>query len=164
MKLDIGCGLRKKKGFIGMDIIPEADIQHNLLDFPYPFKESSIEEIYCNHVLEHFREDDWMGYNEISDIIKEFMRILKPDGKAIIIVPSPQSQDAIRETHKTVYGYRRLEKIFKRYFKVVKVKGRGTWIQGKLPFRLLGHLLTKIDPFFAEEYLFELKKPRKGER
>ena len=62
IKLDIACGNNLQKGFVGVDIIgkPEtqAKIVHNLLTFPYPFKDNSVDEIFCSHFIEHLPHRD----------------------------------------------------------------------------------------------------------
>lgn len=55
--LDLGCGTRKREGAIGVDKIPSvADILHDLDCFPYPFEDSSFDEIHLDNVLEHLAE------------------------------------------------------------------------------------------------------------
>jgi len=55
MKLDIGCGNNKQEGCIGLDLVRLqpvdiiADISRG-----FPFKDNTFDEIFCNHVLEHF--------------------------------------------------------------------------------------------------------------
>ena len=54
-KIDFGCGSSKKEGYIGVDILsmPGVDIVHNLAQFPYPFEDNEIDEIWMDQVLEH---------------------------------------------------------------------------------------------------------------
>ena len=54
-KLNLGCGSKIKEGFVNLDKYNtfKPDIVHDLEDFPYPFKENSIDEILLSHVLEH---------------------------------------------------------------------------------------------------------------
>lgn len=79
-KLDLACGQRKKEGFVGVDLISkEADIQHDLNVYPWPFKDNSIYEIYCSHFVEH-----------VTDLVKfvnEMHRILMPLGTITILAP-----------------------------------------------------------------------------
>jgi len=44
MKLDIGCGSKKTKGSIGLDIVKHknVDIVHDLTKFPYPIKDDEL--------------------------------------------------------------------------------------------------------------------------
>ena len=59
MKLDLGCGMRKKSGFVGIDITKkgtQADVAWDLEKFPYPFKSRSVSAIYCAHYIEHTRD------------------------------------------------------------------------------------------------------------
>lgn len=79
MKLDIGCGKNKKSGFTGVDIWEGADIVWDLEQFPWPFEDSSVDEIYCSHYIEHTKD--------LVSFANELYRILKIGGKAEIIAP-----------------------------------------------------------------------------
>ena len=93
--LDLGCGNKKKTGAIGIDINPDtsADVIHDLNLFPYPFEESTFDEIYADNVIEHL--------DDIVKIMDEIYRISKPGGKIIVKVPYFRSRYAfIDPTHK----------------------------------------------------------------
>ncbi len=53
MKLNIGCGNDKKKGYVNVDFSPDVkpDKVWNLEKVPIPFKENSVDEILAHHVL-----------------------------------------------------------------------------------------------------------------
>ncbi|MBU3906866.1 MAG: class I SAM-dependent methyltransferase [Nanoarchaeota archaeon] len=80
-KLNLGCSVFKKKGFLNVDIDSDKnpDLLLNLDKIPYPFKDESFSLITADHVLEHL--------NNPFEIMKELYRILKPRGKLIIKVP-----------------------------------------------------------------------------
>ena len=80
-KLNLGCGQFPKKGYVNLDIYPDAkaDIFHDLNQFPYPFEDNSFSLIEADHVLEHL--------DDPIKIMKEMHRILKPGGEIIIKVP-----------------------------------------------------------------------------
>lgn len=82
LKLDLGCGKNKKAGFLGVDRrkFPEIDVVADLLD-PWPWGQSTVEEINMSHVLEHF------DGSERVHIFNELHRVLIPGGKALIITP-----------------------------------------------------------------------------
>jgi len=69
--LDIGCGKNKVPGAEGLDLVKldTVDIVHDLNKFPYPIEDSTYDEIYCNHVLEHV--------NDLVAVMKEIYRIGK---------------------------------------------------------------------------------------
>lgn len=82
LKLNLGCGHTKFPGYLGVDINPNAeyvDVSHDLNKFPYPFKESSVDEVFMEHVLEHL--DDPLS------VIQELYRISKPGGILKIKTP-----------------------------------------------------------------------------
>lgn len=74
MKLNLGCGDRKLKGYKNLD-----KRELNLDKFPYPFANRSKEEIILRNVLEHLKEPD--------RVMEEIKRILKKGGRVIIRVP-----------------------------------------------------------------------------
>ena len=59
MKLNLGCGTNKLEGFVNVDVEPasEPDMVVDLDILPWPFEDSSAEEIQLNHVLEHLGQD-----------------------------------------------------------------------------------------------------------
>jgi predicted SAM-dependent methyltransferase len=93
--LDLGCGNRKKPGAIGVDINPnaQADIIHDLNKFPYPFEDSTFDEIYADNTIEHLEN--------IICVMEEIHRISKADASIQIIVPYFRARWAyIDPTHK----------------------------------------------------------------
>jgi SAM-dependent methyltransferase len=79
--LDVGCGINKYPGSIGVDVNPRsrADVLCNLDRFPYPFRDNSFDELRAIHVIEH-----------VSDVVRtmeEFHRLVKPGGSVHIATP-----------------------------------------------------------------------------
>ncbi len=79
--LDVGCGINKRAGAIGIDRIPgtKADVLVELDHFPYPFRDSSFDGLQAVHVIEH-----------VSDVIKtmeEFHRLVRAGGEVFIVTP-----------------------------------------------------------------------------
>lgn len=83
MKLDIGCGTKKQKGFTGLDRIAfeGVDVVHDISIYPWPFEDASVEEVHCSHVIEH------IPARERIKFVNELYRILTPGGKATLIAP-----------------------------------------------------------------------------
>lgn len=79
--LDVGCGIKKYAGAIGIDFNPDsaADALVQLDSFPYPFRAGSFGEVRAIHVIEH-----------VADVIRtmeEFHRLLEPQGRVFIATP-----------------------------------------------------------------------------
>jgi SAM-dependent methyltransferase len=104
--LDIGCGLRKTPGAVGMDINPrtDADICHDLDDIPYPFDDSAFDEVVGVHVIEHL--------NDPMPVMAELHRIVRPGGTVRLVVPHWTNPDwATDLTHRSClnsYSFRNL--------------------------------------------------------
>jgi SAM-dependent methyltransferase len=81
MILDVGCGIKKFPGSIGIDrnVHTNADVVCDLDVFPYPFRDASFESVRAIHVIEH-----------VADVIRtmeEFHRLLVPAGRVVIATP-----------------------------------------------------------------------------
>lgn len=75
MKLHIGNNNINLEGYENVDrnIGKEA--------YPLDYPDNSADEIYASHILEHF------GHNEVFNVVKEWVRVLKPNGILKIAVP-----------------------------------------------------------------------------
>jgi hypothetical protein len=107
LKLDLGCGSRKREGFLGVDRrkFGEVDAVTELSGKRWEFAEdafpgvtlkrldsgacvlpdSSVTEVYCSHFLEHL--DHNQRAPERVRFMNELYRVLVPDGRATIITP-----------------------------------------------------------------------------
>ncbi len=79
--LDVGCGINKHPGSIGIDrnAATRADIVADLDHFPFPVRDGAFDQVRAIHVIEH-----------VADVIKtmeEFHRVLKPGGRVILATP-----------------------------------------------------------------------------
>lgn len=84
IKLNIGSGRNKYEGFLNVDIQDwdgNTDIIQDLTKVPYQFEGDSVSEIISLETLEH------ISFKQTFQVVKEWHRILKPGGKAIIQVP-----------------------------------------------------------------------------
>jgi SAM-dependent methyltransferase len=69
---------RLGKGYLTGDLEnPAADVRLDVTNIQYP--DGTFDVVYCSHVLEHVPDD--------RRALREFHRVLKPDGWAIILVP-----------------------------------------------------------------------------
>ncbi len=79
--LDVGCGVNKYPGSIGIDINPatRADVICNLDTFPYPFADASFDSLRAIHVIEHL--------TDVIRAMEEFHRLVRPGGRVRIETP-----------------------------------------------------------------------------
>lgn len=84
LKLNIGCGENKIKGFVNIDGEKSCnpDIVHNFVKKPLPYKSNVVDEIVFFHTIEHIQKK----FHHI--ILSEMYRILKPGGKLYISYPN----------------------------------------------------------------------------
>lgn len=83
VKLNLGCGSRRIKGYIGIDISQDAQAVDFLLDCSNlsAIQDDTVDVLYASHVLEHF------GRNEQQKVLTEWVRVLKPGGIMRLSVP-----------------------------------------------------------------------------
>jgi SAM-dependent methyltransferase len=96
MKLNLACGRNKIDGWHNVDINSRVapNEQLDLLKFPWPYGDASVEEIFCSHFVEHIGD-------ELIDFMDEAHRILKPGGTFRIRCPYYTSIRAWQDpTHK----------------------------------------------------------------
>jgi len=81
--LDIGCGMRKADGWIGLDIRQYKGVDHvlNIGSDAFPLPDDSCIEIKAIHVLEHLYPQ------ELFHCMEEAWRVCNPKGSFYIEVP-----------------------------------------------------------------------------
>ena len=82
--LDIGCGTnRLSPTVLSTDNYPheDADLIWNSAEKPFPFQNNTFDFVFASHVLEDFPP------NIIQSVFNEWLRIVKPNGLLIILVP-----------------------------------------------------------------------------
>jgi len=95
VRVDLGCGHFKRKGFIGIDIDPEsgADIVCDITQ-GIPLETDSVDCLAADNLLEHIGD-------EFADVMGEIWRVCKPGGKVEITVPLFPAKKAISDpTHR----------------------------------------------------------------
>lgn len=77
-----GCGDERIQGYEHYDLIPSSSdvtkLDMNVI--PFDFSDNTFDSVICRHTLEHLDRNPY-------DVIKEFYRIVKPNGKVIIELP-----------------------------------------------------------------------------
>jgi SAM-dependent methyltransferase len=89
LRLNLGCGDKILPGYVNVDVV-ESRRGHRpdvLCDLHHltPFSDNSADEIIAIHVVEHF----WRW--EIRDVLKEWVRVLRPGGRMVLECPNLQS-------------------------------------------------------------------------
>jgi SAM-dependent methyltransferase len=96
--LDLGCGLVKQPGFIGLDRypLPGVDVIADL-DRPLPFCDDSVDLVYASHSLEHV--------TDLLGAIKEIYRVCRHGAQVCIVAPYyQQSLNLANPYHKQVFN------------------------------------------------------------
>ena len=101
LRVDLGSGYYKPKGFIGIDDFRGAakqiqnnanlpDIMMNLNQLPTPLPDNSCIEVRCSHFLEH---------SHIPHVLSEVHRLLRPAGTFLFTVPYANSAEGMYPGH-----------------------------------------------------------------
>lgn len=129
-KLDLACGQHPREGFEGVDLYaPQAAHKVDLLKFPWPWENDSVDELHCSHYIEHIacREVEERDVYQLGDLLAgkqtidasswlpssyvgqdmmfaffdEAWRVLKDGGKMTVIAPCGRSNRAFQDpTHR----------------------------------------------------------------
>jgi beta-1,4-mannosyl-glycoprotein beta-1,4-N-acetylglucosaminyltransferase len=84
IKLNLGSGDRPVTGYFNIDIAnPKADLLCDARKIP--LDDNRVDEITAYHLLEHFK------YQEVEDVLREWKRVLKIDGKLILEFPDVEA-------------------------------------------------------------------------
>jgi SAM-dependent methyltransferase len=79
--LDVGCGIRKQPGAIGIDRHPgsRADVLCDLDRIPYPFADDAFDGLVAIHAIEHL--------SDVIGAMEEFHRLVRAGGRVRIETP-----------------------------------------------------------------------------
>lgn len=95
IKLNLGSGDRPMQGYFNIDIdSPKNDLTWDVKTIP--LDDNKVDEIVAIHLLEHFKSQ------EVDNILREWRRVLKPEGKLILEMPNVQALFKDFETKDTV--------------------------------------------------------------
>ena len=105
IKLDLGAGQNPTPGFLGVDLWEGADVPLDLLTFPWPWQDRSVDEIVSNHFVEHIPMNT-TGPDLLCQFMNEVWRVLRPGGRATIQHPHLHSDRAFWDpTHRRFIPY-----------------------------------------------------------
>jgi SAM-dependent methyltransferase len=134
--LDIGCGAAKLPGAIGLDISPDtdADIVHDLDEFPYPLEDESFDQVVMQDVIEHVREP--------IRVMEELHRIACPGARIQLRTPHFSSILAYGDpTHRHYFStiaIRSLAEPRFAHYTAIRFRVIHVTLDLWLPFRLVG--------------------------
>lgn len=100
VRIDLASGQNKQKGFLGCDIVKMkgVDIVHDLTKYPWPFKDNSVDEIWCSHYVEHIPHG--VGLQDgMVDFMNECYRIMKKGAIAKFLTPYYASNRAFQDPY-----------------------------------------------------------------
>lgn len=102
--LDIGCGSAKTPGAVGIDLDPisQADLLHDLNQYPWPLASDAFDRIICSHIIEHVAN--------IPRFMQEVHRVGVPGARVRVTTPHFSNRYSYTDpTHVHHLGIRTLE-------------------------------------------------------
>ena len=83
VKLDLGCGIRKREGFLGVDsrAFDGVDVVCNLGVDRWPWEDNSVDEAHSSHMVEHLNAEQRIHF------VNELHRVLKKGAKCNLTIP-----------------------------------------------------------------------------
>ncbi len=148
MKLDLGCGSRRRDGFIGVDSLPSAATQVVADITKLPFRKGSVEEFMLDNVVEHV--DDLLA------LIREVTRVARDGARVVIVTPHFSSWASWRDpTHVRHLSYFAMDHLAQRW-PAAALDGRLQVVRRQLSFGggpgLIGRALFAASPQAYEKY------------
>jgi len=103
MKLNLGCSDDHRPGYVNVDRVAPADVIADLRK-PWPWGDSSANEIFAHDVFEHLDNAEFPGNKGIIWCLNEAHRVLRPGGKLDLYVPClPGVAPWVDPTHVSVW-------------------------------------------------------------
>ena len=98
LKLDIGCGQNKKKGFLGVDKVhfDEVDFVLDITKEKLPLEDNVVDEVFSNHFFEHI--------DSPKEALEELIRVSVHGAQFEIWTPYLKSNDAFLLGHRHFYN------------------------------------------------------------
>jgi SAM-dependent methyltransferase len=154
-QLELGCGSAKREGFFGIDILPSpsVDLVLNIEKHGLPFPDNSIDHIYSSHTFEHIANYRF--------VMREIMRIAKPDALVEIWTPYGKSNDGMLFGHNTFFSETSFKHICFEYDRFFLGQVHGYLVWEKSHYNLYPDILKelkarKIPLDFALDHLFNI--------
>ena len=134
--LDLGCGRKKWPGSLGVDISSDtdADVVHDLDEFPYPLDDGAFDQVLMQDVLEHVREP--------IRVMDELHRVCRPGARIHIRTPHFSSMLAYSDpTHRHYFSAEAIRTLAEprfAHYTEVRMNVVHVTMDLWLPFRALG--------------------------
>jgi hypothetical protein len=96
LRLNLGCGLNRRDGYVNVDREGEPDVRHDLEVVPWPWPDDSASEVVLFHVLEHLGRDA----SVYLAIMKELYRVCQDGARVWVVVPHHRHENFFNDpTH-----------------------------------------------------------------
>ncbi len=98
MKLNLGCGYKKRQGYLNVDNQSgcQPDVILDLENEKWPWPDNSVEDVFMEHILEHLGETKAQYFH----VIRELYRVCQDRAQIHIVVPHPNHENFLHDcTH-----------------------------------------------------------------
>lgn len=136
--LDVGCGIKKYPGSIGLDNNPRtaADVIADLDRLPYPFRDGAFDSLRAIHVIEHVES--------VMRTMEEFHRVVRNGGTIRIETPHytdfSSFCDPTHRWHLNSFSFRYFgaDNAGYGYYSKVRLREKRVYVKLLKPYKLLG--------------------------
>jgi SAM-dependent methyltransferase len=101
LRLNLGCGNKRREGFVGVDIgdFPAVDVRSDVHEYLRSLPDASVAEVYSRHFLEHLEPP------ALQELLAQVDRVLQPGGRIHFIVPHFSNPYYYSDpTHRQAFG------------------------------------------------------------
>lgn len=147
--LHLGSGKKYMPGATNVDLTPETgpDVVHDLNVLPWPFAESSFDEVHAYDVIEH-----------LADVIKtleEIHRVTRSGGTLTVHVPHYSSDGAFTDpTHRQYFSVRTFDYVTEGHPQAFYTRARFRVLERAIVFRptVVNKLVHRLANRFPKDY------------
>lgn len=109
VRVNLGCGLDYRDGWVNVDWNPTGELRvdksFNLEETPWPFEANTVDYVLMSHVVEHVRHDSLFGVTRrLLGLMKEARRTGRWDDREVAAIERLAAQDGLvalmEETHR----------------------------------------------------------------
>ena len=122
MKLNLGSGGKKLPGWVNVDAqaLEEPDVVCDLSGDRWPWEDSSVDEVFASHVIEHIAPGE-----PFFQFMRELWRVCKPGATVTVVLPHPRHDIFLNDpTHLQAVMPGTLAMFSKKYSDMLAVKGQ----------------------------------------
>ncbi len=151
LSIDIGCGAKKRSGYLGVDKLPLPGVDHTS-DFasePLPFADNTVGQVFSSHCLEHLIDP--------TTLLRELTRVCVHGARIEFWAPYSWYGDAHFFDHVSFFNERQFLHVGVCHHEHWSKLLGGSWVIHRVTYSIFDHVLrdlraNRVDVGFALRY------------